>query len=264
MDLTLINAMAFCVVGEGSPHYWWDLLKIDHNPRISSSAASPGYSQLARFAPRKWKGVLLRSFLEAQAYWSTEANMLSEPLESYMHVVKRSPNTYWNLLIAVPFSWLANSLTCADKAGIEVKTYNESIAHASVYRPTKYARGLDIVGYLELMHPTNPCPDLLLHLFRDAERDSEKMELLEAKSFKGLKMMASRLAQRCHRNGDSTAANQVIDITLGVLRRKLANTNPVDRYGRRRKATKHEIEGGVPIDADGYVVRDSLLPRYQG
>jgi hypothetical protein len=109
MDLTLINAMAFCVVGEGSPHYWWDLLKIDHNPRISSSAANPDYSHLARFAPRKWKGRLLRSFLEAQAYWSTEANMLSEPLESYMHIVKRSPNTYWNLSIAVPFSWLASS-----------------------------------------------------------------------------------------------------------------------------------------------------------
>lgn len=262
IDLILINAMAFCVVGEGASHHWWDLLKIKHAPTIPCGTAVPD-SHSVHLAAYKWKDVLSRSFLEAQAYWTTEANMYSEPLESYLHVM-RDRVAYPNVSISASFHWLIDNLTCADKTGLDIEAHDEFIAHSTRYKLIKCANGLGIVGYLQLMHPTNPRAELLLRLFRDAENDAEKMEILQKKSLIGLKLMASRLAQHCYRTGDSTAADQVIDITLGVLGGKgqLANSGPhkqSHKTSRMRKATRVEIERGVPVDADGNVARHDLM-----
>lgn len=65
--MEFIITMAFCIVGEGSTAFWWELLRLNHAPKMHGDMVDSD-QEFVRFIAHRWKNVLLRGFIEAQAY----------------------------------------------------------------------------------------------------------------------------------------------------------------------------------------------------
>jgi hypothetical protein len=103
----------------------------------------------------------------------------------------------------------------------------------------------------------------LLGFFCDAAQESQRRQILDALSPMWFKLSSMKLAQHLHRVGKTTDARAVVDSAVNILRRgrQLPSTALRGIEGRfiKRKATRREIEAGVPVDASGYMLPDDVL-----
>jgi hypothetical protein len=76
----------------------------------------------------RWHNALLRSLVEAQAYWTTEPNMFNEPLESFL--------TAWctGIPTSGAYCWLVGNMPHIDKTGIDIASYDEFLKTTANYR----------------------------------------------------------------------------------------------------------------------------------
>jgi hypothetical protein len=211
---------------------------------------------------QRWNNTLLRALIETQAFWCTETtNMFNEPLKSFNTARRDSPKTP----IAGAYNWLVGNMTVADKTGIDVASYDEFVQGTRHYRLTNATQKYLEKGYLALMHPTGPDPEMLLDFFCNAALEAERLEILKVNSPSRFKFLAMRLAQHCHRGGNTADARAVVDNALDVLRcgRRLSESESailrIKGRFHKRKASKRELQQGVPVDAHGYIVPDNFM-----
>jgi hypothetical protein len=251
--------MAFCVVGEGSTSFWWEMSGPEHAPTERGDTANAEKDFDRRMA-HSWKNTLLRNLIEAQAYWSTATNMFNEPLASF-NMARRQAE--FRFPISGAYTWLMRNLPPADKTGIDVESYDEFRAGVVGYMEGDDRATLNN-GYLELMHPTRPDPSRLLDVFCDPE-ESERVQILVQESPAVSKFLATRLAQHCERVGKTSEARAVIDNAERVLR---SQSQPSDAMSKRRgfryrKATAQELRLGVEVDSNGYLAHKPWMEGIQ-
>ena len=113
-DPKLIQAIAFCLVGEGKNDIWWDMLKIQHAPKpsISESAISD-----ARYRSTRWMNTWLVAVLEAQTFWANEQSAYNERLVTFNEVTRFNVERPHGSRIAVTgaYGWLMARLPFATK-----------------------------------------------------------------------------------------------------------------------------------------------------
>jgi hypothetical protein len=222
-----LSTIVFGVVAEGSTSFLWEMINLrDYNERIDSSS-DPGTYHLMSGGT---KTLLLHHLIQAQAFWSTESSMFNEPLESF-HTAHLDPEL--KTCVSRLYLWLVKCLTLADKAGIDVGSYDRFVENIPSYviRDHQNDKDLDI-GFLELVHPTHPDPRKLLRFFHDAVRDRQKMQRLESTPSERIKRLSIRLVHHCHRAGETTEARFVANKVEALLRRKSLST-----------ATSRPVEG---------------------
>jgi len=256
IDVGLLNATCFCIVGGHSTSIWWELPGCKHEPFANTPNSDPG---LVALTTRRWKSALLRGLIETQAYWSTGTNMFNEPLESFLEVDGHKGNKS----ISAAYSWMLGNMTFADKTGIDVGKYDDFFARTFEYKGLDRTDGLIDKGCLELMHPTRPNPKRLLGLFCDSARELLRKEALDMKSPLRFKLLSVTLAQHVNRTGNTTAARAVVKSAMEILRRgRRPSDYTSDAWGGRvvkRRASKREIEEGVKVDANGYKVPTTFV-----
>jgi len=197
----------------------------DYNERIDSSSDPGTYHLMSRGT----KALLLHSLIQAQAFWSTGSSMFNEPLESF-HIARLDPEL--RTFATTPYHWLVKCLTLADKAGIDVGSYDRFVENIPNHGIRDHQSDEDLdIGFLELVNPTHPDPRKLLRGFHDAVRDRQKMRRLEGMSSGRIKRFSIRLVHHCHRTGETTEARFVANTVEALLRRKplsTATSRPVE------------------------------------
>jgi hypothetical protein len=261
LNVGLVNAIAFCIVGGRSTSLWWDLIKSSMSPNLPGSAADSDRHRL-RAALQRWNNTLLRALIETQAFWCTETtNMFNEPLRSFNTARRDFPMAP----IAGAYTWLVGHMTVADKTGIDVASYDEFVQGTRHYRLTNTTQKYLDKGYLALAHPTKPDPEMMFDFFCNAALEAERLEILKVISPTRFKFMAMILAQHCHRAGRTADARAVVDSAVDVLHRgrRLSKSESaiVRKEGRlhKRKASWRELKQGIPVDASGYVIRNKIM-----
>ena len=257
IDLGLLSAMTFCIVGGHSTHIWWELVESNftHEP---SSNRTPDLD-LTALTRHRWRRLLLRNLVEAQAYWSEGTNMFNEPLESFLRVALTNRSRH---PMSGAYAWLVGNMTFSDKRGIDVGSYDEFCATTIGYGLQSTSRLFD-KGCLELTHPKRPNPRTLLEFFCDAARESQRRDILDEMSAVRFKLSIKTLAHHLHCVGNMTDARAVVDSAVNILRRGRQPSSialrGMDVRFIKRKATRREIEAGAPVDASGYRLPNDVL-----
>jgi hypothetical protein len=212
-DMRFLDLVIFCLVAEGSTPFLWELLNISH-PNLGSKVSSENRS--LDLSSSQVRILVLRQLLKAQTYWSTGKNVFNEPLETFLTA---RLNPMLGEQINSPYGWLNSALILADKSGIHIGHYEESVGNIPDYGLNDLVidRNFDR-GYLELMHPTRPNPRRMLRLFRSAAYDRQSINSLHGISIKRFWELSIRLAQHCYHAGETADAESVIEISKAILR----------------------------------------------
>lgn len=174
---------------------------------------------------RRWQNTLLRNLIEAQAYWSSEANMLNEPLASFLKAWRAR---YAQMSGAT--TWLAGHLPVIDKKGIDVGLYDDFIEINTRFKKGGPI-GLKEIGYLKLTHPKHPDAILLLGLFCYKAQESERRAVLDKMSPLRFEALGSELLQHCYNAGKRSDAMAVAKSAVEILHRR--RQSPDNKSGSR-------------------------------
>ena len=248
----LIAATAFCMVGQGSTSLWWELLMLKHVPKYSGKTSAPSHT-VDWLMSHEWRNMLLRSLIEAEAYWST-GNTFNGPLESFF-TAKR--NREWPCTSG-SHKWLVGNMTFADKTGIDLEKYDEFTANVSIHVT---ARAELDKGSLELMHPVHPSPNTLLSCFNGAAHDQQKQEVLDDMSYNRLRLLSIKFVQHLHHAGKTAHARAVVRRAWKALKKKRGSAVRTNDGFLKRKATRHEVRLGIPVDEREYIRRHPLFTQ---
>lgn len=254
-DPRLIQAIAFCLVGQGKTDIWWDMLQIAHAPKSIKDTTMPN----ERYSCFRWTNAWFTSILEAQVFWTSEQNCFSEPLETFLEVRRLNavkPLKEPKIAIAGAFGWIMSKLPYYNRRNIKVEVYDDFSESC-----LRYLHGESIgrfkYGLLKLVHPVHQDPDFLLEHLRQSEFDNEDMQNLIVIIPGTMRLVVRLLMQHCYRIGRTADVRRTLDLyyLLERQREMLNGPGPRSKHGaratKRRKAWRSEISNGASIDAHG-------------
>ncbi|KAK4889059.1 hypothetical protein LTR27_012097 [Elasticomyces elasticus] len=121
-NAAFVKVMLYCIVAEQKEDFIWQWLDSDTVPSFVQD--KPWRDTI------RWKGILLRTMIESQAYWSDERDVLRVPLKSYFRALFRPRDKVadWSRtgVVPTPQSGISLSQQLRTQAGrfVPVETFD--------------------------------------------------------------------------------------------------------------------------------------------
>jgi hypothetical protein len=261
-NMNFFNAAAWCIVGEGKTDFWWDLMTIQHVPKLLGDIAVSE----TQYNRMRWQNVLLNSLFDAQLFWPSGSSAWDAPVASFLKVLRiNSAKQSGRQLMSVvgAHGWLAGhlpfDLSTRDRRAINVDHWDAHAAFTKRYH-TNVEERLYKSSLLDLTHPTDPNVDSSLEFYRKAETSTEVMQFATRIAGGRFLRVCKHLVYQCHHQGRTADARWAMGFyqTMRSLReeRQLPGDDEWSRWDKSdRRAAENELALGVPVDAHGRIAK---------
>jgi hypothetical protein len=258
-DLRFMQAAAFCIVGEGKSDIWWDMLTIEHVPKLFGDAAVANPSD----SRARWHSALLAPLFQAQMFWTTVGSIWNAPLATFRRLVHFRRHSNPPIVIGGAVTFLHTKLptygSAADRQNINVEDFEAFVSFQNSYTSGSLHLNLYETGLLALTHPVHQRAGPLLDFFHEAESNTARLDYIMGMPGSVFWMVMRMLMQCAYRAGLTADVRWTIYFYWKIQRerKKLESQGLVQRNAWAkftRRAHPGEIERGVEVDAEGRVV----------
>lgn len=266
LEVHLMNAMAFVVVSGSGSQPLWDLLALRQLPVFErETGLDLGHGRI-------WKKSLVMYILDSEAFWVAHKNPLATMLPEFLRMV---PRRRFGVPLLLAAKHLARHLEIGSKAGIHADDYDRFVSFFERTQREGGAYNLDHwAAILRLAHPFDPRPKDLLALCRGTNqpvdyvsRTEQYLKLGDKGANVAMFILMVRLAQVCEAHSMYDDARWVLSWAYDKAPDLFAARAPQGDYGTEslllpREATRKEIENGIDVDANGYVIHSPRLQEW--
>jgi hypothetical protein len=261
-NIRFMQAITLCLVGEGKTDVRWDMPKTQHTPRRGKDATVHEKSLSTR-----WCSVWFTSILEAKTFLATGPSRSNDPLATFLEVIRfnREERTRITMIpITGAAAWLVKKLTSYDKRHIDVETWDAFAEFLMRYRGTVHCNSRFTHALLKLVHPSHRSAGPLITFLRHSSFDGKEWQWM-ARMPKGYRnLITMNLLQCCYENGRMADVRWMIDFHRQWQRQQEHSPETHEQSGRwlqarkGRKANPREVAEGLPVDAQGRLMPDTL------
>jgi hypothetical protein len=163
VDASFCSAMVFSLVADGQVPVLEEMMRL---PKDAELIYHSGV-QSQDIVQRRWRELILRHLVEAQAYWSPSIAPFDESLATFLAWWRRMPIGQGYARLAV--DWLHSR--CSEKhLPIDPQLFNGLIVAFSAQKGLHQLTGSDFKGFwglarVHLRHPVQPDPGHMLRFF---------------------------------------------------------------------------------------------------